>query len=112
MVRNVASLQRRTCARPQARRSGASPEEGAQVPDSTGRPVEKEVRPIACRYHTGERCDLEAGMAMRVFGGHSCSVYFDVERYHRDSPLMCIGEGTNEMQRIIIARQLVQRHPA
>jgi alkylation response protein AidB-like acyl-CoA dehydrogenase len=85
------------------------------------------VEQAARKYDTGERCDLEAGMAklfaseaavensleaMRVFGGYSYSVDFDVERYYRDSPLMCIGEGTNEMQRIIIARQLVERHPA
>jgi alkylation response protein AidB-like acyl-CoA dehydrogenase len=49
--------------------------------------------------------------AMRIFGGYSYSVDFDVERYYRDAPLMCIGEGTNEMQRIIIARQLVERNP-
>jgi len=84
------------------------------------------VEQAAKKYDTGERCDLEAGMAklfaseaavensleaMRVFGGYSYSVDFDVERYYRDSPLMCIGEGTNEMQRIIIARQLVERNP-
>ena len=84
------------------------------------------VEQAARKYDTGERCDLEAGMAklyaseaavsnsldaMRVFGGYSYSVDFDVERYFRDSPLMCIGEGTNEMQRIIIARQLVERNP-
>jgi alkylation response protein AidB-like acyl-CoA dehydrogenase len=84
------------------------------------------VEQAARKYDTGERCDLEAGMAklfaseaavensleaMRVFGGYSYSVDFDVERYYRDSPLMCIGEGTNEMQRIIIARQLVERNP-
>ena len=85
------------------------------------------VEQAARKYDTGERCDLEAGMAklfaseaavensmeaMRVFGGYSYSVDFDIERYYRDSPLMCIGEGTNEMQRIIIARQLVERNPA
>ena len=85
------------------------------------------VEQAAAKYDTGERCDLEAGMAklfaseaavensldaMRVFGGYSYSVDYDVERYYRDSPLMCIGEGTNEMQRIIIARQLVERNPA
>jgi alkylation response protein AidB-like acyl-CoA dehydrogenase len=85
------------------------------------------VEQAARKYDTGERCDLEAGMAklyaseaavsnsldaMRVFGGYGYSVDFDVERYFRDSPLMCIGEGTNEMQRIIIARQLVERNPA
>ncbi len=85
------------------------------------------VEQAARKYDTGERCDLEAGMAklfasetavensleaMRIFGGYSYSVDFDVERYYRDAPLMCIGEGTNEMQRIIIARQLVERNPA
>ena len=85
------------------------------------------VEQAARKYDTGERCDLEAGMAklfaseaavensmeaMRVFGGYSYSVDFDIERYYRDSPLMCIGEGTNEMQRVIIARQLVERNPA
>ncbi len=85
------------------------------------------VEQAARKYDTGQRCDLEAGMAklfaseaavensleaMRVFGGYSYSVDFDVERYYRDAPLMCIGEGTNEMQRIIIARQLIERSPA
>jgi alkylation response protein AidB-like acyl-CoA dehydrogenase len=85
------------------------------------------VEQAARKYDTGERCDLEAGMAklfasetavensleaMRIFGGYSYSVDFDVERYYRDAPLMCIGEGTNEMQRIIIARQLAERNPA
>ena len=82
------------------------------------------VEQAARKYDTGERCDLEASMAklfaseagvensleaMRIFGGYSYSVDFDVERYYRDSPLMCIGEGTNEMQRIIIAKQLIER---
>ena len=85
------------------------------------------VEHAARKYDTGERCDMEAGMAklfaseaavenslegMRIFGGYSYSTDFDIERYYRDAPLMCIGEGTNEMQRIIIARQLVARHPA
>jgi len=80
----------------------------------------------ARKYDTGERCDLESSMAklfaseagvensleaMRIFGGYSYSTEFDVERYYRDAPLMCIGEGTNEMQRVIIARQLVERNP-
>jgi alkylation response protein AidB-like acyl-CoA dehydrogenase len=84
------------------------------------------VEQAALKYDTGARCDLEAGMAklfaseaavsnsldaMRIFGGYSYSVDFDVERYYRDAPLMCIGEGTNEMQRIIISRQLVERNP-
>ena len=83
------------------------------------------VEQAARRYDTGPSCDLEAGMAklfaseaavensleaMRVHGGYGYSTEYDVERYFRDSPLMCIGEGTNEMQRIIIARQLVERH--
>jgi alkylation response protein AidB-like acyl-CoA dehydrogenase len=85
------------------------------------------VEQAARKYDTGQRCDLEAGMAklfaseaavsnsmegMRIFGGYSYSVDFDIERFYRDAPLMCIGEGTNEMQRIIIARQLVARNPA
>ena len=84
------------------------------------------IEQAARKYDTGERCDLEAGMAklfaseagvensleaMRIFGGYSYSTDFDVERYYRDAPLMCIGEGTNEMQRIIIARQLLERNP-
>lgn len=75
----------------------------------------------------GERCDLEAGMAklfasevcaevtleaMRVHGGYGFSKEFPVERYYRDAPLMLIGEGTNEIQRTIIARQLVKKYPA
>ncbi|MBX3693655.1 MAG: acyl-CoA dehydrogenase family protein [Steroidobacteraceae bacterium] len=84
------------------------------------------IREAANKYDSGQRCDLEAGMAklfaseagvensleaMRIFGGYSYSTEFDVERFYRDAPLMCIGEGTNEMQRIIIARQLLERHP-
>jgi butyryl-CoA dehydrogenase len=48
---------------------------------------------------------------MRIFGGYSYSTDYDIERFFRDAPLMCIGEGTNEMQRIIIARQLAARNP-
>lgn len=76
-------------------------------------------------YDRGERCDMEAGMAkyfaseagvfcaseaMRIFGGASYSVEYEIERFYRDAMLMCIGEGTNEMQRIIIAKQLVARN--
>jgi alkylation response protein AidB-like acyl-CoA dehydrogenase len=83
------------------------------------------IEQAARKYDRGERCDLEAGMAklfaseaslqnsteaLRIFGGYGYSTEYDVERYYRDAPLMCIGEGTNEMQRIIIARQLVERH--
>lgn len=81
----------------------------------------------AAAYDRGERCDMEAGMAkyaaseaavansldaMRIHGGYGYSKELHVERYYRDAPLMCIGEGTNEMQRIIIARQLMERSPA
>jgi alkylation response protein AidB-like acyl-CoA dehydrogenase len=81
----------------------------------------------AQKYDSGERCDLEAGMAklfaseagvdnsleaLRIFGGYGYSTDFDIERFYRDAPLMCIGEGTNEMQRLIIARQLIERSPA
>jgi alkylation response protein AidB-like acyl-CoA dehydrogenase len=84
------------------------------------------IERAAHKYDTGQRCDLEAGMAklfaseagvensleaMRILGGYSYSTDFDVERYYRDAPLMCIGEGTNEMQRLIIARQLLERNP-
>ena len=77
-------------------------------------------------YDRGERCDMEAGIAkyfaseagvfcsqeaMRIFGGASYSVEYEIERFYRDALLMCIGEGTNEMQRIIIAKQLVARNP-
>ena len=85
------------------------------------------VENAARAYDAGERCDMEAGMAkyfaseaalensleaMRIHGGYGYSTEFNVERYYRDAPLMCIGEGTNEMQRIIIARQLIARNPA
>jgi alkylation response protein AidB-like acyl-CoA dehydrogenase len=85
------------------------------------------VRRAAEMYDTGARCDMEAGMAklfateaamenaaeaMRVHGGYGYSTEFPVERLYRDAPLLVIGEGTNELQRIIIARQLVQRNPA
>jgi alkylation response protein AidB-like acyl-CoA dehydrogenase len=78
-------------------------------------------------YDTGGRCDMEAGMAkyfaseaavensleaMRIHGGYGYSKEYHVERYYRDAPLMCIGEGTNEIQRIIIAKQLIERNPA
>ena len=77
-------------------------------------------------FDRGERCDMEAGMAklfatesaitnsmdsMRVHGGYGYSKEFPVERYYRDAPLLTIGEGTNELQRIIIARQLFARNP-
>ena len=84
------------------------------------------VESAATAYDSGRRCDMEAGMAklfasesalenatecLRIHVAYGYSKEFHVERYYRDAPLMCIGEGTNEMQRIIIARQLVERNP-
>ena len=78
-------------------------------------------------YDAGRRCDMEAGMAklfatetaihnsleaMRIHGAYGYSKEFNIERYYRDAPLLAIGEGTNELQRIIIAKQLVERNPA
>jgi alkylation response protein AidB-like acyl-CoA dehydrogenase len=80
----------------------------------------------AAAFDRGERCDMEAGMAkyfaseaalensiesLRIHGGYGYSKEFDIERLYRDAPLMCIGEGTNEMQRIIIAKQHIKRNP-
>jgi len=77
-------------------------------------------------FDSGERCDMEAGMAkyfateaaaknadenLRIHGAFGYSCEADVERLYRDAPLMIIGEGTNEMQRIIISRQLIERNP-
>jgi len=77
-------------------------------------------------YDRGQRCDMEAGMAklfateaalensieaMRIHGANGYSKEFNVERLYRDAPLLIIGEGTNEMQRIIIAKQLIARNP-
>ena len=85
------------------------------------------TRRAADMYDRGARCDMEAGMAklfateaalenateaMRVHGGYGYSTEFPVERLYRDAPLLVIGEGTNELQRLIIARQLVERNPA
>lgn len=76
------------------------------------------------RLDAGDRCDMEAGMAklfasevameialnaIRIHGGYGYSTEFDVERYFRDAPLMIVGEGTNEIQRNVIAAQLVRR---
>ena len=85
------------------------------------------IEQAARKYDAGERCDMEAAMAkyfgseagvfcaneaMRIFGGYSYSTEYEIERYYRDAMLMCIGEGTNEVLRTIIAKQLVARHPA
>ena len=73
----------------------------------------------------GERIDLEVGMAklfasemcgevtleaMRIHGGYGYIKDFDVERYYRDAPLMIIGEGTNEIQKLVIARRLLEKY--
>jgi alkylation response protein AidB-like acyl-CoA dehydrogenase len=83
------------------------------------------VEDAARAYDQGGRVDMEAGMAklfasetaleaateaMRIHGGVGYSLDYPIERLYRDAPLLCIGEGTNEMQRIIIARQLVARN--
>jgi butyryl-CoA dehydrogenase len=75
-------------------------------------------------FDSGERSDMEAGMAklfasevameialnaVRIHGGYGYSTEYDVERYFRDAPLMIVGEGTNEIQRNVIAAQLVAR---
>src|SRR6185436_13118583 len=77
-------------------------------------------------FDRGERCDLQAGMAkyfsseaalensiesMRIHGAYGYSKEYDIERLYRDAPLTCIGEGTNEMQCIIIVRQWIKRNP-
>ena len=78
-------------------------------------------------YDSGERVDMEAGMAkyyasemaaevaldaIRVHGGYGYSTEYDVERYYRDAPLMIVGEGTNEIQLGVIAKQLIGRNKA
>jgi alkylation response protein AidB-like acyl-CoA dehydrogenase len=77
-------------------------------------------------YDSGERSDLQCGMAklfateaamensaeaMRIHGAYGYSKEFNIERYYRDAPLLVIGEGTNELQRLIIAKQLVEKYP-
>ena len=79
----------------------------------------------ARRLDEGQRADMEAGMAklfaseaamqialdaVRIHGGYGYSTEFDVERYFRDAPLMIVGEGTNEIQRNVIVRQLIRRN--
>ena len=83
------------------------------------------TRNAAERRSAGERTDVEAGMAklfaseaafeiatdaMRIHGGMGYTTELPVERYYRDAPLMIIGEGTNEIQRLVIARGLLRRH--
>jgi alkylation response protein AidB-like acyl-CoA dehydrogenase len=90
------------------------------------RAAELLVEDAARAYDRGGRVDLEAGMAkwfatetafevatesMRIHGANGYSKEYPIERLYRDAPLLIIGEGTNEMQRIIIARQLIARNP-
>ncbi len=80
----------------------------------------------AATLERGERADYEAGMAklfateaalenateaMRIHGGYGYSKEFLVERLYRDAPLLCIGEGTNEIQRLLIAKRLIEKNP-
>jgi alkylation response protein AidB-like acyl-CoA dehydrogenase len=82
------------------------------------------TRNAAERKAAGLRCDVEAGMAklfasetalelateaMRIFGGVGYTTELPIERYYRDAPLMVIGEGTNEIQKLVIARGLLAR---
>ena len=79
----------------------------------------------AKKKSAGERSDLEAGMAkyfcsemchrivteaLRVHGGYGYSAEYTIERLYRDAPFLLIGEGTSEIQKVIIARQLLDRH--
>jgi alkylation response protein AidB-like acyl-CoA dehydrogenase len=83
------------------------------------------LQKAASKKDRGERCDLEAGMAklfasemcqevtldaLRVHGGFGYTKEFNVERYYRDAPFMLVGEGTSEIQRLVIARQLLQKY--
>jgi alkylation response protein AidB-like acyl-CoA dehydrogenase len=83
------------------------------------------TRSAAEKLDRGERADVEAGMAklyaseaafenateaMRIHGGYGYTTELPVERYYRDAPLLMIGEGTNEIQRLVIARRLLERH--
>lgn len=85
------------------------------------------VHDAARRKATGQRADLEAGMAkffateaahfctteaMRIHGGYGYSQEFPVERLYRDAPLLILGEGTNEIQQLLIARRLIELNPA
>jgi butyryl-CoA dehydrogenase len=79
----------------------------------------------ATKKDAGERADLEAGMAklfatetaeevaleaMRIHGGYGYSQEFPVERIYRDAPVLILGEGSNEIQQLLIARRLLERY--
>ena len=113
-------------ARPWASRSSStrpSSSSSPTWPPSSRRPACSPATPPSARA-AGLRCDVEAGMAklfasetaleiateaMRIHGGMGYTTELPVERYYRDAPLMIIGEGTNEIQRIVITRGLLAR---
>jgi alkylation response protein AidB-like acyl-CoA dehydrogenase len=79
----------------------------------------------AAKKDAGERADLEAGMAklfateaaqevvtdaLRIYGGYGYSLEYPIERLYRDTPLLIVGEGTSEIQRLIIARRLLEQY--
>jgi alkylation response protein AidB-like acyl-CoA dehydrogenase len=82
-------------------------------------------RDAAERKQRGERCDLQAGMAklfcsetcweitqeaLRIHGGNGYAAEYPIERLYRDAPLMIVGEGTSEIQKMVIARRLLEDH--
>ena len=117
--------QRRTMGKPIAEHQAIQLKLGEMV--TRARAARLLTLDAADAYDRGERCDMEAGMAkyfaseaardnaeeaMRIHGGNGFSQDYEVERFYRDAMLLIIGEGTNEMQRIIVARQWVKRNPA
>ena len=85
------------------------------------------VMSAAEKFDRGERADLEAGMAklfaseiclevsvdaMRIHGGYGYTTDLTVERHFRDAPLMIIGEGTNEIQKLLIAKNVLKNYPS
>ena len=83
------------------------------------------MQKAAQKKDRGERCDLEAGMAklftsemcqeitleaLRIHGGFGYTKEFNVERYYRDAPFMLVGEGTSEIQSLMIARRLLEKY--
>ena len=113
---------------PSDRARSRPPAPRRSTPDAHASEASKSARLLtrnaAERRTAGLRCDVEAGMAklfasetalelateaMRIHGGMGYSTELPVERYYRDAPLMVIGEGTNEIQHLVIARGLLQR---
>ena len=86
----------------------------AQTRKTFGKPIAEhqtiqlKLADMATRVEAALENSLEA---MRIHGAYGYSKEFNIERYYRDAPLLAIGEGTNELQRIIIARELVKRNP-